>query len=91
MSFDPSKVKFTQEELDAAAAADIVFELLRDELEDGFQAADLIKILSGSLPSVIKLFEYLKSDAALEYADKLVALGVMLARDNDWLDAPKQP
>jgi hypothetical protein len=83
--FDPNKAQFSQEDLAAGAAADVVQELLRTQLEDGFQASDLLAILTGSVGQVMPLFAYLKSDTPQEYARKIIALGVMLERDNDWL------
>ena len=84
--FDPTKVQFDSKELDAAKAADDMYEVIRDQLEDGFQVADLVPILTASVGPVATLFGYLKSDSPQEYADKLIALGVMLERDNDWLE-----
>lgn len=79
MGFDPSKVEWTAGELNAAKAADAIYELLKD----GFDMSDIV----GALPHLLPLFIYLQSPNHYMFADKMVDLGVMLKRDNDWLKA----
>jgi hypothetical protein len=79
VAFNRDKVRWTKEELDAAEAADAIYELLKD----GFDMSDI----SGALPHLLPLFRYLQSPDHYQYADKIIDLGVMLKRDNDWLKA----
>jgi hypothetical protein len=83
MAFDANKVQFTADELTAAASADVIYE----SLKDGASADDLIVIL----PQVLPLFAFLKSDQPVDYATKLIALGVMLMRDNEFLAKDTPP
>jgi len=83
--FDPTKVQFNQEELEAAKAADSIYETVSDAAEDGFQFEDLAAIPM-AVPHMLALYRYLASGTKADYAKKLVALGVCLLRDNDWLD-----
>ena len=77
--FDPSKVKWTDDEFKAAKAADAIYELLKD----GFDMGDI----ASALPHLLPLFVYLQSPNHYMFADKLIDLAVMLKRDNDWLKA----
>ncbi len=85
MGFDESKVQFNTEEMDAARDADNLYELFADALADGLDLSDLA-VIPAAMPSVVALYRYLAEGTKAEYADKLIALGVMLVRDNDFLD-----
>lgn len=73
MPFDPNKVNFTQEELDAAEGLDKIYE----GLADGLDMEDFLLVME-----VQPLWEFLKSVDKKEYADKLIALAAILYRDN---------
>lgn len=85
MSFDESKVQFDGAEMDAARAADNLYELFAEAMDDGFDMSDLAAI-PAAMPHVMALYGFLAEGSKAEYAKKLIALGVMLERDNDWLD-----
>ena len=83
--FDPSRVQYTKEELDAAASADAIYETFAEALEDGAQIQDLMAI-PAVVPHILALYRYLAGGTKADYAKKLSALGLALLRDNDWLD-----
>ena len=85
MAFDESKVQFTVEELGAAKSADTIFEVVSAAFEDGIDIGDaaVIPMLIGPFTN---LYGYLATGSKADYAKKLIALGVALARDNEWLD-----
>ena len=83
--FDPNKVQFNQEELDAARNADEIYEIISEALEDGLDFSDL-KAIPAVVPHIMALYTYLAGGTKSDYAKKLSALGLALLRDNDWLD-----
>lgn len=86
MGFDEGKVQFNAEELDAASAADALYEMFADALVDGLDVSDLA-VIPAAMPKVVALYRFLAEGSKAEYASKLIALGVMLERDNEWLDS----
>jgi hypothetical protein len=75
MGFDSTKVQFTKEELDAAAALDGVYEALKEK-------ADLATIL-GQINNIRVVASYVAGgDSKDALADKLFNLAVMFKRDN---------
>jgi hypothetical protein len=85
MSFDESKVQFSAEELAIGGAADSLYELFADAMDDGFDLSDLAAI-PAAVPHIMAMYGWLAEGTKAEYAKKLIALGVMLLRDNEWLD-----
>jgi len=85
MAFDPSKVAFTADENNAARAADEIYEAVAEAVADGVQLKDLA-VIPGAVPHILTLYAYLADGTKADYAKKLVALGVQLLRDNEWLD-----
>jgi hypothetical protein len=86
MSFDPNKVAWDPAETASAQSADALYELFEAALADGLDLNDLMSI-PAAIPHVMALYAYLADGTKSEYATKLIALGVMLLRDNEWLDA----
>lgn len=84
MAFDREKAQFNQEELDMAQAADFLYETFRTALEDGLDFQDL-SVIPAAVPQIMALYGYLAGGTKAEYATKLIALGVALLRDNEFL------
>lgn len=77
MAYDRSRVEFTDEEHEMAAALDIVVEAVYD----GLDMTDLLAV-----PAATKVLTYLGADGLRgETVSRLIALAVMLERDNDYL------
>jgi len=85
MAFDPNKVQFSVEELDAARNADSIYETIHEAVADGLEFSDLAAI-PAVVPYVLNLYKYLAGGSKVDYAKKIIALGVSLLRDNEWLD-----
>jgi hypothetical protein len=85
MGFDEDKVAWSLEEVASAKSADALYELFEAALADGLDFSDLAAI-PAAVPHVMGLYGYLADGTKTEYATKLIALGVMLLRDNEWLD-----
>lgn len=90
MSFDEKKVQFTAEELDAARAADAIYEAVDEAIADGVQLTDLA-VIPLAVPQILSLYKYLAGGSKADYAKKTIALGVALLRDNGWLDGLDGP
>lgn len=91
MPYDPDKTKWTIDEHDAAENADRLYELIHDAAADGFQTTDLMALTAALGPSH-RLYSYLFGGERGHLPQKLIALGVMLERDNSWLNqADGQP
>jgi len=73
MGFDLDKVDWSAEELDAAEGLDKIYE----GLADGIDLTDVLLVTE-----LMPLWDFLKSATKKEYADKLLALAVLLYRDN---------
>ncbi|MGH7165130.1 MAG: hypothetical protein ACREIS_06355 [Nitrospiraceae bacterium] len=86
MGYDKSKVDWTEAEHGAAENADKIYETLRPALADGLQAHDTAAGLAVAKPSY-ELWAYLVGNAEgkADFGRKLIALGVMLERDNRFL------
>jgi hypothetical protein len=86
MGYDASKVNWTADEHAAAENADKIYETLRPALADGFQAHDTAAGLAVARPGY-EVWAYLVGSAKdkAEFARKLIALGVMLERDNHFI------
>lgn len=82
--YDEQKVDFTPEEHDAAKTADEIYEKLHEMLENGIDLSDIAQVPGLITPS-LKLYKWLMSADRAEFAGKLLALAVMLNRDNSWL------
>lgn len=82
MGYDRLKVNWTDAEHSAAEAADELYEAGHEAAKDGFQTSDLA-MLPGLFGPTRKLYSYLFGGDRSELAPKLIALGVMLERDND--------
>jgi hypothetical protein len=63
-----------------------LYELFEAALADGLDVSDLMAI-PAAIPHVMSLYSYLADGSKAEYAQRLIALGVMLLRDNEWLEA----
>jgi len=90
MAFDENKVAWTLDEITTARAADALYELFDEALEDGVGFEDLTAI-PAAVPHIMVLYGYLAEGTKVDYANKLIALGVMLLRDNEWLEALDEP
>lgn len=91
MGYAANDVNWTTEEHDAARNADSLYELVHDAAADGFGVADLAALPAAFLPSQ-RLFSYLFGGHRGDLPRKLIGLGVMLERDNSWLNqADGQP
>ena len=86
MSYSEAKVAFKPAEHEAAKAADQIYELISGALADGVQGTD-IAVIAGILQPSTKLWGYLASTSKEEFAKRLIAIGVMLGRDN-WPEDP---
>ena len=85
MSFDETKVQFTPEEMDAARSADRLYEIFYEAFSDGLDLSD-IGVIPQAMPHIISLYTYYAGGTKAEYAKKLIAMGVAILRDNDFLD-----
>ena len=85
MGFDEAKVQFNDVELDMAEHADAIYETVAEAVEDGLDLSDLA-VIPAAIPHVLALYGYLADGTKADYAKKLIALGVCLLRDNDFLD-----
>lgn len=81
--YSSEKVAFSQDEHDAARAADEIYETLQKALSDGLQISDL-SVIPTLLSPTTKLYTWLGSGDRAEFASKLITLGLQLKRDNDW-------
>ncbi len=84
MGFDRTKANWTEAELEAAEAADKIYEAVEPTLADGFQTTDFV-VLGKILGPVMQLFKYLAGAGRKEFARRLIAIGVILERDNSLL------
>lgn len=82
--YNQNKVEWTEAEHEAAQAADQMYETLAEAFKDGAQISD-IAVLPALLQPGNKLYAYLATDNKMEFANKLIGLGVMLIRDNEML------
>jgi hypothetical protein len=73
MPFDLLKVEWTDEELNAAVGFDKIFE----GLADGLDIEDILLVIEAQ-----PLWSFLKSATKKEYADKILALAMLMYRDN---------
>lgn len=73
MPFSLAKVDWTDDELAAAEGLDKIYEGLADGLDIG----DILLAMEAEA-----LWNFLKSASKKEYAEKLVALAVLMYRDN---------
>lgn len=85
MGFDETKAQFNDEELDMAEHADAIYETVAEAVADGFDLSDLT-VIPAAIPHVLALYGYLADGTKADYAKKLIALGVCLLRDNEWID-----
>jgi hypothetical protein len=74
MAFDIEKVQFSEEDLFAGKALDSIFE----ELKEG---VDLSKVLA-QVGNVQIVVSYLTNEGNDKIAERVIALGMMFARDN---------
>lgn len=80
MAYDRSIVNFTEEEHNAAAALDEIYEALAD-------GVDLTTDVAAIFGPTVKLYGFLSKGESIEdFANMLIGLAVMLARDNQFLD-----
>lgn len=86
MAFDEAKVRFTDEEMAAAKAADALYDLFAAAAADGIDMSDFA-VMVEAIPHVKALYGFLAEGTKAEYASKSLALAVALVRDNDVLDA----
>lgn len=86
MGFDENKVAWSADEIVSAKAADALYELFEEAMADGIGFDDLTAI-PAAVPHILVLYSYLAEGTKVEYANKLIALGVMLLRDNEFLEA----
>ena len=79
MPFDRSKVQFTEEDLSAAEALDRIYEVAR-----GPREGSIFEVIISEVGDVREIFSYLidESGDRNDLADRLVALGMMIWRDN---------
>jgi len=86
MAFDETKVAWSVEEVASAKSADALYELFEGALADGLDMSDLMAIPT-AVPHVMALYSYLADGTKAEYAKKFISLGIMMLRDNEWLEA----
>ena len=80
MAYSKEIVDFTEEEHVAAKALDEIYEALADGL-------DLAEDLSAIFGPTVKLYNHLsKAESLAEFGDMFISLGVMLSRDNGFLN-----
>lgn len=84
MAYDEGKVAFSAEEHEVARAADTVYESVRTVLADGAQLTD-ITIAAALFQPMMKIWTHLAGGSREDLANRLIALGVMLARDNEFI------
>ncbi len=82
--YNQNKVDWTVAEHEAAQAADQMYEALAEAFKDGAQISD-IAVLPALLQPGNKLYQYLATDNKMEFANKLIGLGIMIIRDNELL------
>lgn len=90
MGYDRNKVNFKDEEHDAAQAADQIYEAAAAAAADGLSLDDLSVALGLLVPGK-NLVAYLTGGSRADMAKRLIAVGVMLERDNDFLKDASQP
>lgn len=86
MGFDRNKVNWNEEELQAAEAADKIYEAIQPAIADGVDNTDFM-VIGAILGPVMSLFRYLAGAGKKEFARRLIAIGHMLERDNEFLGA----
>ena len=84
MSFSRDKANWSEEELNAAEEADKIYEVVEPVLADGVQRTDFF-VIGKILGPVMALFKYLAGAGRKEFARRLIAIGVILERDNSLL------
>lgn len=84
MGFDRNKANWTEEELEAAEVADQIYEAVEPTLADGFQKTDFF-VIGKILGPIMQLFRYLAGAGRKQFARRLIAIGVILERDNELL------
>lgn len=90
MGYDRAKVNWTEEEHAAAENADKVYEPVHKALEDGLDPDDALVAIQVFKPSMA-VWSYLAAGDKAQFAKRLIALGTMLERDNDFIGgAPGQ-
>jgi hypothetical protein len=93
MSYERSKVDFSDEEHSQAQRIDGNLEVIIENLKDGFQVNDLMALgpsgfdLYRVSAEILKKFqeENARKPTVAELAEILATRLLMLARDNDWL------
>lgn len=81
MGFDRNKANWSEEELQAAEAADKIYEAVAPAVADGVQVTDFA-VVGAILAPIMALFRYLAGAGRKEFARRLIAIGVILERDN---------
>jgi len=89
MGFDRNKANWSEEELEAAEAADKIYEAVAPALADGIQPTDWT-LVGAILGPVMALFRYLAGAGRKQFARRLIAIGVILERDNELLDGASE-
>lgn len=84
MGFDRDKANWTEAELEAAEAADKIYEVVQPAVADGVQNKDFF-LIGKILGPVMELFKFLAGAGRKEFARRLIAVGVILERDNSLL------
>ena len=88
MSFDENKIMWSMVEIRAGAAADRVYEAIRDYRKQGnTSTSGLILVLTKKAGDLYAVYEYcFRGDHGLKgVLDRVKDLACMLERDNDWI------
>ena len=84
MGFDRNKANWSEEELEAAENADKIYEVVQPAIADGVQNTDFF-LIGKILGPVMALFKYLAGAGKKQFARRLIAIGVILERDNNFI------
>ena len=91
MGFDRNKANWSEEELTAAEAADKLYEAIQAVAGDGLQVTDLA-VVGALFGPIVDLYNGLKSQSdRTDFAKRLIAIGVILERDNSLIDKLDTP
>ena len=84
MGFDRNKANWSEEELQAAEAADKIYEAVAPAVAEGVQITDFA-VVGAILGPIMALFRYLAGAGRKQFARRLIAIRVILERDNEFL------
>jgi len=89
VAYSREKVNWKEEEHVAAENADKIYEAIHEAVENGLGPEDLAVVGIVFKPSMA-VWGYLAAGSKAQFAKRLIALGTMLERDNDFIGAGDQ-